>query len=191
MQTVRFTVDGERRVYLTPPAAVGYVVAFDAGDPIHPFAFRLSENHRVSVRQDKPSPAAHERTRTNRAVAAAKERRERAQLKLDAVTAESDPDPIDVAAAEALAKKAARDVAKATKVNNETKERLAGEPYIEPDMTPDPDTGERRRKPPARAFRTNAREYGHRVLRINQDKPTSENIAARESIMRIYNEDTD
>jgi hypothetical protein len=190
MQTVRFTVDGERRVYLTPPAAVGYVVAFDAGDDIHPFAFRLSEGHRVSVRQDKMTPAGAERKRTRNAVARAKEKKERAQLKLDEVTAQPDPDPVDVAEAEAIAKKATRDVAKTVKEHEANKEQLAGEPYREPDMTPDPGTGERRRKPPARAFRTNTRAYGNRTLRINQDKPTPENVAARDSVMAVYNEGT-
>jgi hypothetical protein len=188
LQTIRFTVDGERRVYLTPPGASGYVIAFDAGDPIHPFGFRLNENHRVSVRQDKATPAAKERIRAKRAISAAEQKQKRAQTRLEATLAQPDPDPVDVAAAKARAKQAANDITKATKNHAETQERLAGEPYIEPDLTPDPGTGERRRKSPKRAYRNSSREYGGRALRVNQDKPTPENIAARDSLMAIYNE---
>lgn len=188
LQTVRFTVDGERHVYLTPPGASGYVIAFDAGDPIHPFGFRLSENHKVSVRQDKRTPAAKERIRTRAAIQAAEKKQERAQARVEAVSSEPEPDPVDVAAAKARAKQAAQDIKKATQAHAETQERLAGEPYIEPDLTPDPGTGGRRRKAPPRAYRNNSREYGGRALRVNQDKPTPENLAARESLMVVYNE---
>lgn len=188
LQTIRFTVDGERRVYLTPPGASGYVIAFDAGDEIHPFGFRLSEGHRVSVRQDERTPAAKERVRARAAVSAAEQKRKRAQLRLDDLAAEPDPDPVDVVAAEARAAQADNDVAKATEKNIETHERLAGEPYIVPDMTPDPGTGERRRRPPSRTFRNTTRAYGSRTLRINQAPATAENIAARDSVMAVYNE---
>jgi hypothetical protein len=185
LQTVRFTVDGERRIYLTPPGAAGYVVGFDAGDPIHPFGFRLSEAHRVSVRQDKHTPASKERNRATMAVKRAKKKAARAQERLELELAKPEPDPVDVAAAEAHAKQADKAIAKAAKAHAETQKRLTGEPHYEPDMTPDPDTGSRRRKPPARAFRNNTRTYGGRTLRINQDKPTPENVAARESVMAV------
>ena len=188
LQTIRFTVDGERRVYLTPPGASGYVIGFDAGDPIHPFGFRLNENHRVSVRQDKRTPAASERVRSRRAIQSAEQKQERAQARLADVLAQPEPDPVDVEAAEAKAKQADRQIEKATEKHAETQERLAGEPYYEPDLTPDPGTGGRRRKSPPRAFRSSTREYGGRALRVNQDARTPENIAARDSLMTIYNE---
>jgi hypothetical protein len=40
-QTIRFTRDRERFVYLTPPVVEGYVIVFDAGTPLEPFAFTL------------------------------------------------------------------------------------------------------------------------------------------------------
>ena len=49
-QTVRFTVDGERRIYLTPYAVQGYVIAFDAGDPIESFSFQLRDPRRARRR---------------------------------------------------------------------------------------------------------------------------------------------
>lgn len=40
-QAIRFTVEGERRIYLTPYAVQGYVIAFDAGEAIEPFSFQI------------------------------------------------------------------------------------------------------------------------------------------------------
>lgn len=48
-QTIRFTVDGERRQYLTPAGAAMYVVAFDAGDKLEPFRFRITNPRRVAL----------------------------------------------------------------------------------------------------------------------------------------------
>jgi hypothetical protein len=159
MQTVRFTVGDERFVYLTPPAAAGYVVAFDAGEPIHPFAFRLSEDHRVSVRSDRHTDASKERARARGAAKAAAAKAEKAR----AAAAATD-DPLD----RALAERAEEQAEAAAQADIETKERLDGQPHVEPDLTPDPDTGKRKRKPPPLAHKTVAREYGYRVLRINQ-----------------------
>jgi hypothetical protein len=43
-QTVRFTLDARRLIFLTPPKVGDYVIAFDAGafDAIKPIAFELS-----------------------------------------------------------------------------------------------------------------------------------------------------
>jgi len=50
-QTIRFTTDkGERIIYVTPPAVMGYVIAFDAGEAIEPFSFTLREPHRMKRR---------------------------------------------------------------------------------------------------------------------------------------------
>jgi hypothetical protein len=52
LQTVRFTraATGERLLFLTPNIAAGYVVAFDAGDEMHPFSFNLSNPVKVTRR---------------------------------------------------------------------------------------------------------------------------------------------
>ena len=88
LQTIRFSVGDERYIYLTPPAASGYVVAFDAGDTLHPFAFRLSESHRVIARNDKTTPAARERNRTRTQVRRATQKAESARK---AAPGSSDP----------------------------------------------------------------------------------------------------
>ena len=191
LQTIRFSAEGERRVYLTPPAASGYVIAFDAGDDIHPFAFRLSERHRVNVRQDKRTPAAKERIRTRARIAKAEHKLGRAQVALEQLLEEDEPDPGQVAAATKKVKDSARQVRTTKSTHRETQLRLEGEPYIDPDMTPDPDTGERRPKPPARAFKTSTRSYGSRQLRINQGRNTAEHQAARNATMAVYNEWSD
>lgn len=64
VQTVRFTVEGERQVYLCPPVVAGYVVAFDAGETIHPFSFRLLANQMVPVQVRKSTPAGKKKNAT-------------------------------------------------------------------------------------------------------------------------------
>src|SRR5262245_15878707 len=49
-QAVRFTVEDQRLIFLTPYTVAGYVVAFDAGDPIEPFSFELRNARRVRRR---------------------------------------------------------------------------------------------------------------------------------------------
>ena len=47
LRTIRFTLAGERHIYLTPYSVSGYVIAYDAGDDVHPFRFTLREDQRV------------------------------------------------------------------------------------------------------------------------------------------------
>jgi hypothetical protein len=52
-QLIRFTHGtGERYGYLTPYSVQGYVVAFDAGDPIRPFEFQLRNGMVIRRRTD-------------------------------------------------------------------------------------------------------------------------------------------
>jgi hypothetical protein len=44
-------------VYVTSHAVQGYVVAFDAGEPIEPFTFRLDKRRRLHVRRRVLAPA--------------------------------------------------------------------------------------------------------------------------------------
>ena len=64
-QSIRFTVDGERRLYMTPYAVQGYVIAFDAGDSIEPFSFQLRDPRkiarRVSTKEGKIAKRAYNR----------------------------------------------------------------------------------------------------------------------------------
>lgn len=62
-QTVRFTDgEGSRWAYITPPIASQYVVDFDAGDPIDPFAFTLDRDRAVKVRRRVLTSAADKAT---------------------------------------------------------------------------------------------------------------------------------
>lgn len=67
-QTIRFTNgEGQRLVYLTPYSVMGYVVAFDAGDPIAPFTFTLRDpikvRRRVTAPESRPAQAARSAAR--------------------------------------------------------------------------------------------------------------------------------
>ncbi len=74
-QTIRFTDRHERKCFLTPYAVQGYVIAFDAGDPIEPFTFQLRKP--VPVRQPKLTDAGKKRlSATNRARTRARKARQ-------------------------------------------------------------------------------------------------------------------
>ena len=187
LQTVRFTIPGEgRRIYLTPPAASGYVIAYDAGDDIHPFVFRLSERHQVRPRNDKKTPAARARERATGNLKNAEVSQARAEAKR--LELGDDADPVAAGLADRVLKEAKSKVTKRKRERRAVEREVAGLPQIEPDLTPDPATGQRAAKPPARAFKYGTRAYGHRDLRINQDEPTPENTAARRAVMGVYDE---
>lgn len=69
-QTIRMTTEGERRIYLTPYAVQGYVIAFDAGDPLEPFEFALRDPKRIRVEARTPEAkqASREAARARAAV---------------------------------------------------------------------------------------------------------------------------
>jgi len=154
LQALRFTLDGERHVYFTPPAAVGYVIAFDAGDAIHPFSFRLSEKHRLpsfEARTRTPSgrtrEAARERVRTaERAVGRTRERVEQAstdaEREVAAVKLDAQRERVETLRGELA----------------ETLAATSGEPERVHPL---------RRNTPPTTFKRGTRHYGHRELRIN------------------------
>jgi len=81
-QTIRFTDDGRRLVYLTPYAVQGYVIAFDAGDPIEAFSFQL-RNPIKGVRHKKL-------TQAGKTVERARHHARRAALKSSASVADAE-----------------------------------------------------------------------------------------------------
>jgi hypothetical protein len=155
-QTVRFTLGDDRFTFLTPPMTQGYVAAFDAGDPIHPFKFTLSSPHRVA------------RTRKT-AAGLAVERARKEQYKLDRAT----PPRVKSGEAPASASPKVRAAPRSElgeapggaspKVPNgplaTAREVYAGEPLA---------IQEPGRRAPRRVFKSKRREYGARMLRINQ-----------------------
>lgn len=139
-QSIRFTVDGERRIYMTPYAVQGYVIAFDAGDAIEPFSFQIRDPKRTKKRsqrgRDVPSTAA---TRARRAVRRA------------AGGNEQEPATAGVEAKASDAAKAAYAEARAAGATRPSSVSVSG-----------------RGKGPPRVWKKKRRSYGHRLLRINQ-----------------------
>jgi hypothetical protein len=171
LQALRFTVNGERHVYFTPPGAAGYVIAFDAGEPIHPFGFRLSETHRLPVAPARPkSDAGRTRTRTRDKVA----RAERAIAKAELAVTEAATAAQREVAAERLTAATERLTA-ARAEHAATLTDTAGQPT---------EAAPRSRALPRTTFKRGSRHYGHRVLRINGDDVEP---AARDNVLSDYN----
>jgi hypothetical protein len=133
-QTIRFTKDGYRYIYNTPPAVQGYVVGFDAGDPVEPFSFQLRDARVARMYRRTPAGKAVEKARSTE--------RRRKPTKDRPVTKAS------VKAAYHAAAAAAR--AQGMPLRHAVDNTVA--------------------KTTPRVFKKKARSYGHRLLRINQDK---------------------
>lgn len=158
-QTIRWSDEGGRHVFLTPFAVGGYVVAFDAGEEIVPFRFQI----------EYAVPAAQKRAKTEAARAAKKSRRkittERSRRQTAAAVL-SDPDapPDRVAAAEKRLEEAPERIAAAEEAHEDLKAvyKAAGESMAEERIT------ETKRAAAPTVYKKKRREYGARVLRVNQ-----------------------
>jgi hypothetical protein len=165
-QSIRWTDgNGVRNVYLTPYAVQGYVIAFDAGDELEPFMFALDSRKRL------PSPATKVSTdhgkKVHNATQQAKRTAKRAE-QLAALAVASDADPVAAAAAllvpkaKAKAKRAASELVSVTEAYKAARAEGATRATTLPG-----ETGLKTPAPP-RVYKTSRREYGNRVLRINQ-----------------------
>jgi hypothetical protein len=159
VQTIRWSDDDGRHVFLTPYTVAGYVVAFDAGEELHPFRFQLRD----------PVPSAQKRARTEPAKAAKASRgriqNERRKLaKAQAVLADPTSPPDKVAQAQERVAAGPAKIIEAETDHEELKAayREAGESIAEERIT------ETTREAPPRVYKSKRREYGHRVLRVNQ-----------------------
>lgn len=146
-------------MFLTPYAAAGYVVAFDAGEELHPFRFHLRD----------AVPSAQKRAVSAPAKAAKKSRdnvkRERNRLaQAEAVLADPTTPPDKVAQAVERVKAAPARIAEAEASHEDLKAayKAAGESTGEQRIT------ETARRAAPKVYKTKRREYGHRVLRVNQ-----------------------
>ena len=151
-QSIRFSMDGERRVYLTPWIVQGYVIAFDAGDPIEPFTFSLQ----------KPT-ITKRRTRTAVGLAAhkaAREAREAARKKVAKAPAAKAPPKKKVTSPKAKREVDPREAAKIA--YKKVVEAHPGQPQS---VTSSPG-----RRAVPRVFKARKRTYGSRLLRINQEE---------------------
>ena len=139
--TIRFTEDGERLVWSTPYQVAGYVIDFDAGDPIEPFNFMLTERNRlVNMGHRKTTPAGAELARARARARAAKAKAAKAT-------------PATARAAKAKATRAAKELKETTAKHAGARQTVKA--------------GSGTRPAPKRA---NAREYGQRTLRVNRDR---------------------
>ena len=147
-QSIRFTRNGRRFLYLTPYAVQGYVVAFDAGESIEPFAFTLREPAKVKTQR---------LTLFGKKVNTHKQRARRQ--------------------AQREAKEAGQDL-KTPEVKENVREAVTAAyraiTATAPGEKLDEFIGEGRNKKVPRVFKRKMRSYGHRLLRINQEP--AENI---------------
>ena len=159
IQTIRWSDAGGRRVFLTPYEVAGYVVAFDAGEEIHPFQFTL--RNPVPALQKKATTRAAKRVKQIQQKVDREQAREREAAKVLA-----DPNaPADrkAAATERVAEAPARiEQARQELVEVREEAKASGERHTEER------TSEATRLAPPKVFKTKRRAYGHRILRVNQ-----------------------
>jgi hypothetical protein len=173
VHSIKFT-DGPRRyTYLTPPKVMDYIVAFDAGDQLHPFRFRLRSDQRLVQQRARKTPAGKEIHNADM-----RARSRKARLEEHAADPAATPAQVEIATdryAESLAEvEQARAAAGATIPAGQTKRR-----YTTP-VTPVEDVSdlppeEVRPVPSGRStvFYRNLRVYGQRVMRVNQHGDTA------------------
>jgi len=157
LQTIRFTRGDERLVYLTPYTAAGYVVAYDAGDEIEPFNFTL--RNPTKVRRQAITPAGRDMKRKRNRVTGAQQRVQRAEATLAKPREERSVKQTQHA--EEVLAQAPTELAEAERELADTRAtyQRAGAPQA---ITSHPG----RQLP--KVYKTKWREYGRRVLRVNQ-----------------------
>jgi hypothetical protein len=168
VHSIKFTDGARRYTYLTPPRVMDYIVAFDAGDVLHPFKFRLRTDQRLIQQRRAATP---EGLALNRARNRARDRK----TKLEQVSADptASPAKIEVASDEYAAAVAEVDAVKAATgaVIPPGKTRARSPKPLRPveDMS---DVPAEEVKPVSNGrttvFYRNHREYGQRAMRVNQ-----------------------
>lgn len=166
-QTIRFTRAGERWVYLTPWAVQRYIVEFDAGDPIDPFEFSLTQS--VQIQRKVRTPTGKTVDRTGQQVRDKRRKLQEAQETLLPLPTPTNPHPRPTPEARAqledleaavLAAEIERELAKST-AKDERQTRV-NRPDV-PARTAMTERGIQR-------SRTSKRHYGGREMKINQDR---------------------
>lgn len=160
MQTIRWTQDDQRLVWITPYSVQDYLIAFDAGDEIKPFTVRLDANRRVTTPLMKSNNAAKQMSAARTKLHARRGRMTDLVQQLDVETqAGNKPTKrlqAQVKAAEALVEEAAQEL--------EEKKKTVG-----PSAVKQFQKGTDRPLPTRRVMgRSTTRYYGRRLMRVNQ-----------------------
>ena len=162
LQTIRFSLDGERHVFLTPWSVSDYVIAFDAGDDeeLHPFSFTLRPSHSVGskVRRQVFTEEGTKVDAARNRVRKAKAKKEKAE----AVAIDPDATSPERAHAKATLETIDDQIADREREYEETRAEVkaAGKPRTRTEHGDAP-------KPP-RKSKTRTRLFGARVYRVNQ-----------------------
>jgi hypothetical protein len=166
VQAIRFSTrtKAQRHTYLTPPVVAGYVVAFDAGDPIHPFRFTLRSDQHMLTRTDKgpATTAGKETDRTRQAVSRAQRSVKRAEAKVSQLRTQKAP-AVQISRAETAVTAKRAVVAEREEARESVLAAYEGQRRSEPkDKSLPP--------PIPKVFKRKERSYGIRLLRINQQQ---------------------
>jgi hypothetical protein len=159
LQTIRWSDENGRHVFLTPYSVAGYVVAFDAGEELHPFRFQLRDPH-VAAQKKANSKAAKAAVKSRGRITTERQRLFNAESTL----ADPDASAEEIAVAHERVKAAPARIEAAQAAHEDLKAayKAAGESISEERVT------ETKRVAAPKVFKTKRREYGHRVLRVNQ-----------------------
>lgn len=180
MQTIRWTQDGERIVYITPYAVQDYLIAFDAGDKIEPFKFKLNREQRMTSPLMKRNAAALKVMAADNKVRDRKKRVQTLEAKVETAKRERKPvsevKPLQAKVREAKASVVQAEQEKVTVLKTEG-----------PKAVEKADNANTDRKRPVKRVgttsrRTNKRYYGRRLMRVNQEDHAAVVDAANERI---------
>ena len=158
VQTVRWTDDEGRHAFLTPYEVAGYVIAFDDGDEMLPFAYRLT-NPVELVRRVRKTDTAKQIKRARNKIDKERIRKSKAEATLADSAAPADRKAV---AAARVAEAPAR-IADAEQEHESVKAAYAAATETKHEERVSEST---RRIPKSRKLRQ--RVYGQRVLRVNQ-----------------------
>lgn len=180
MQTIRWTQNGERIVFITPYAVQDYLIAFDAGDELQPFKFKLDSEQRMTSPLLKRNKAAQKIDGAGSKVSYRKRRVQELEQKVTEAKAEHKP-PTQVKAVQAQVKAAKVAVQEAQQELMEVQKAEGAEA----ERTFDNATTDRPR-PVKRVGTTNrktsTRYFGRRMMRVNQERHEAEVAEANERI---------
>lgn len=160
LQTIRWTDKDGRHVFLTPYAAAGYIVAFDAGEEIEPFSFTL-RNAVKGMQRKALTPTAKAIHKVDSKVAHAR----RAARKAETVIANEGASEAERAVAKERIEAAEAEVAELRR----ERAKLVAEGKAKGEKTAKERVSETTRPSSPRVIKTRERKYGARQLRVNQE----------------------